>query len=345
MSRIILFALLAASCGDDASTSADPFTSASGATSVTTATTAAATAAVGSQGDGSGTSTGATGDGSTDASTSSTTSLTTSSTSSDGGIKLDLGAPPDSSDETGDGGDACLPECATDQDGQANGDWLLHVSSANDLMTVNVADGSTVTLCKITGASGIVSLTFTRTNRLLASNGASLFELDPCTCKGSMLGVFSPGLGSIYGIAPDEGEQLLGISAQAGALVRIDGLTAKTTEIGPLGGSWGTHGATWSEAEGLVYAINGATNSLYRVDSKTGVATLVGALSAPFSTVGVEIHPATSRLYGCTAGGKFYEIDKATAKATAIGTIEGVSGCTNLGAPWGGTGVCLPIPG
>ena len=341
--------LLFAACGEDTDarpTSATAATSATSVTSATSATTTAASTDPAPLTDGMGSEAtanpGASSVGSTTGAD--TTAAGTTGGASTSAPKLDVGAVPDFGGETGDGA-MCEEMCQADKAGQVGGDWRLHISSANALMLVDVSDGSTTEVCKVTGIGFIKSLTFTRTNRLLASDGAILYEIDPCTCKGAQIGVFSPGYGSIYGISPDEGDDLFGISAQANALVRIDSDTAKTTEIGPLGGIWGNHGATWSEQEQRIYAINGGTNSLYTVDPQTGAATLIAKLSVTFSTVGAEIHPATGRLYGCTGTGKLYEIDKATAKATEIGAIQGIGTCTNLGAPWTGSDVCLPVPG
>jgi hypothetical protein len=44
-------------------------------------------------------------------------------------------------------------------------------------------------------------------------------------------------------------------------------------------------------------------------------------------------------------GPTLVRIDKSTAIAAPIGPIEGIADCTNLGAPWTGSEICLPTPG
>jgi hypothetical protein len=258
----------------------------------------------------------------------------TSGEASAGGVKLDVAVPPDF---PGDG--ACGRSCQPDEAGQAGGDWLLHIRE-DVLYLVEVADGSKTALCEGIGTS--VSLTFTRDNRLFSSTGGALFEIDPCNCTASEVGQFPPGFANIYGIAPDDGDELFGVSGEAEALVRIDTQTAQTTVVAQFEFDVVNNGATWSEMDQALFLLT--AGRLYTVDIHSGVATEVGLLDVEFTTVGLEEHPATGLLYGCTEGGLLYEIDKATAQTTLVGTIEDSTGCTNLGAPWSDSDVCLPIP-
>jgi hypothetical protein len=253
-------------------------------------------------------------------------------------VKLDVGVVPDLGGGDTDGN--CSSECESDQAGQFAGDWLLHIDGS-DLYRVDVAGGNAVLLCENIGAAN--TLTFTRDNRLFSTSGNSLRQVDPCTCTDTVIGPFPNEYASIYGIAPDEGNELFGFSAQADALVRIDTQTAQTTEVGKVGFAFAKHGAAWSEQDQILYFVTDST--LYRVDIQTGLATEIGPLGVDFGDVGVEQHPATARLYGCTGDGNLYEIDKGTGAATLIGPLGTGSDCTNLGAPWTETEVCLPIPG
>lgn len=337
--------VLIAGCSDDGggtTTSATTTITTAPATTSTTdvVTTGATTTADVNTGSGSETATGTTG-GAT--STTSTTSTGTTADVSTGdpppdttdAVKLDLPVTPDLGRR-----DNCSLECESDQAGQEGGDWLLQIEGST-LYRVNVADASAVALCDKVGSA--TSLTFTRDNRLLSSTGGSLNLIDPCTCTSVEVGKYPNALAAINGIAPDEGNELFGFSANADALVRIDTATAAVTEIGKVGFNFGTHGAAWSEQDQTLYLLTGS--KLYTVDTQTGVATEIGPLGVNFGTVGVELHPATGRLYGCTGNGNLYEIDKNTAKATLVGPLGSGTGCTNLGAPWSNTEVCLPIPG
>lgn len=332
--------ILVAACSNDGGgantsatttiTSAAQTTGTGDAKTTTAATTSAAATTSGSGGEtASGTSSGTSAAETTDPTTGAATTA---------GVKLDLAASPDFGGDTG--GDMCASECESDQAGQADGDWLLQIDGST-LYRINVADGSAVALCDKVGSSH--SVTFTRDNRLLSSSGSMLRVIDPCTCTSVDIGAFPNGLGGINGIAPDEGNELFGFSAEAEALVRINTQTAEVTEVGPVGFSFGTHGAAWSEADQILYLLTKST--LFTVDTQTGTATEVGPLGVDFSTVGVELHPATGRLYGCTGDGFLYEIDRVTGQASAIAPLGSGDGCTNLGAPWTTSEVCLPIPG
>lgn len=338
---LLVSIVLFAACSDDgrgASTSAATaatITTGPGTTGTTEAATAGGSTASGATTDAAPTSGsgGETTSGTTGGSTDAASSGTSSGDASTAGVKLDVGAVPDVG-----GGGNCSSECASDQAGQLAGDWLLHIEGGN-LYQVDVAGGNAVLLCeKIGGAN---TLTFTRDNRLFATSGITLVQIDPCTCTGTQIGAF--GHPQIFGIAPDEGNELFGFSAQANALVRIDTQTGQTTEVGQVGFMFGKHGAAWSEQDQTLYFVTG--NTLYTVDIQTGQATEVGPLGVDFGDVGVEQHPATAELYGCTGDGNLYAIDKLTGAASLIGPIGTGGNCTNLGAPWTETEVCLPIPG
>lgn len=362
---LVAFVVMTA-CSDDgrgagaSAAASSTTTSATGVTSeaTSTSTTAATTGATGSGGatttaaptttaetTSSGTTTAATtesgGESSSGAPESSTGAESSGTSTGDDttvGMKLDVGVMPDVG-----GGDTapdnCSSECEADEAGQMAGDWLLHIGGGT-LYRVNVADATKLGLCK--KVLSATSLTFTRDNRLFSSSGSELHEIDPCTCEATVVGEYPPGFNGINGIAPDEGNGLFGFSSQANALVRIDPDTAAVTEVGKVGFVFNTHGAAWSEQDQTLYFLTKST--LYTVDTQTGVATEIGPLGVDFSTVGVEEHPATGELYGCTGTGNLYHIDKVTAQATLIGSL-GLGSCTNLGAPWTSSQVCLPIPG
>jgi hypothetical protein len=255
----------------------------------------------------------------------------------DGDFKFDVkGAPLDVSEDACP--DSCLPSVG--EENMYDSLWLLHLRQ-NEMMRVDVETGEAELLCELAGDTGAFkTLTFTRDNRLMASDGLNLFEIEPCTCQSTKLGQFNHS--GIYGIAPDDGEDLFGISANADSLVRIDSETGETTEIGPLGISIYTHGATWFDDEDLIYAVKGGASELYTVDPDTGSAELVAPLSVNFVTVGLEMHPESGMLYGCTSDAILYQVDPNDGQATEVGPM-GVNGCTNLGAPWADGGqICLP---
>lgn len=339
--------LVVGGCGDDGGATAG---STSTATTLTTAMMGTTTVVDPTSG-GAGTTTTASGGASegeaTSASEATSAGVSTGTGGTSGETKLDAGG--GETGETGEtggetGGGLCPVECKADAAGQLAGDWLLHIGN-DALLRVSVADGTTTKLCDIEGSSNANSVTFTRDNRLMASGGGALTEIDPCTCIGTKVGSYPNGLGMVNGIAPDEGNDLFGISGQANKLIRIDADTAAVTEVGDLGGSWGTHGLTWSEGDQTLYGINGSDDSLYKIDKNTGFATLIGDTMVSFGHVGVEEHPASGLLFACSMGPTLVRIDKNTGVATPIGPIEGIDDCTNLGAPWTGSEVCLPIPG
>jgi len=327
-------------CGDDGGATAG-----STSTAVTTAMMSTTTVVdPTSGGEGTTASGGASESGETSTSGGSTSAdVSTGTGVTSGEMKLDVAAPDDlGGGETG--VELCPEECKADAAGQLAGDWLLHVGD-NALLRVAVADGTTTKLCDIEGPAPATSVTFTRDNRLMTSGGGVLTEIDPCTCVATMIGTYPQGFGGVNGIAPDEGDDLFGISGMANKLIRIDADTAAVTEVGDLGGDWGTHGLTWSEGDMTLYGINGNDDSLYRIDKETGFATLIGDTTVNFGHVGVDEHPASGLLFACSAGPTLVRVDKDSAVATPIGPIQGITGCTNLGAPWTGSEICLPIPG
>lgn len=148
----------------------------------------------------------------------------------------------------------------------------------------------------------------------------------------------------IYGITPDEQDGLYGISEAQDLLVRIDADTAHTEAVGPLGVDFQTHGATLSASEQSIYAIRGVANELYEVDVSDGSAQLLSSITgADFEGVGIERHPDTDQVFGCTDGDVLYEVDVNSGQATSVGSMGAGAKCTNLGAPWEtGPTVCVP---
>ncbi|MEM6994873.1 MAG: hypothetical protein AAF721_30445 [Myxococcota bacterium] len=263
---------------------------------------------------------------------------------SSGGIKFDMD------------GDLPVVDCVEgceDLNGPRDvGAWLLHFNTGPTInqarmARVSVSTGETTELCDLVGDSlaqgAFKSSTFTRDNRLLASDGRSLYEVDQCACTYALIGDFPLGTRQIYGIAPDEGDGLFGISAAARALVRIDTETAEPTIVGELGLEVVTsHGLAWSEASGQLLMVESGTDALYDVDPQTGLATLIAVLSTPTNAVGLEIHPDTDELFLCgPPDGKIHLVDRETAITTPL--VDGPPSCKNLGAPWASGGmICVP---
>ena len=265
---------------------------------------------------------------------------------------------PESSDEgfdfdvDGGGEVVCIDDCVDINGPGEAGAWLLHFGNGANLMSarmaqIDVATGETIDLCDLEGPNlvqgAFKSATFTRNNRLIASDGRNLYEVDQCACTYTWLGQFPMETTQIYGIAPDEGSGLFGVSANSGSLLRINPNNAHVTVVGGLGlENVGAHGLTWSESQGRLYFVEATTDGLYDVDLDTGEATLIATLSNPVDQVGVEMHPSTDELYVCgMADDKLHLVDAETGVTTAL--ADGPPNCKNLGAPWATGGmVCVP---
>lgn len=249
-------------------------------------------------------------------------------------------------------GDTGEPECpaecdAVSPDGGGEGLWLLHISNGK-LWRVAVDSGESTVLCNFGGNETFTALTFTRDNRLMASSGVALYEIDPCECTSELRGNYSQGQSGIHGLAPDEANGLFGVSNVADALVRIDPDDAQTQFVGNLGTNFDKHGVTWSEATQKLLAINQPTNSLYEIDPANGWAAWKTELEVTFGPVGIEMHPEDGEVYACSGDLILYRVNQQNGDMTAMGgpVGEGIAGCTNLGAPWQeGGDVCLPPEG
>lgn len=245
----------------------------------------------------------------------------------------------------------CTDECVDANAESGIGSWLLHFGGVGalppTLEIVALATGAATRICTLEGAvspiGGIKSATFTRDNRLIATDGRQFFEVDACGCTYGLLGEVPEEHRLVFGIAPDESDGLFGVSATSGSLLRIDTDTAEVAVVGSLGLSEiSNHGLTWSEVEQQLYFINGFDDTLHTIDHDTGLATPVGPLSTPIGSVGIEIHPDTDVLYACgLEDDVIHEIEKTTGQTTPL--MEGPQPCRNLGAPWAtGAIVCVP---
>jgi hypothetical protein len=158
--------------------------------------------------------------------------------------------------------------------------------------------------------------------------------LDPCSCEVSEVG--PTGYTAIPGITADFGDGLFGIENTTDQLLTLDTATGAGTPVGALGYDFGTSGATWCEAQSLVYGIDGTTDALFEIDPVTGLATtLVGITGMSFGSVSVELLPANGTIYACTNDSVLYSIDPQSGVATAIGGgMDYAAACDNLAAPW-----------
>ncbi len=135
------------------------------------------------------------------------------------------------------------------------------------------------------------------------------------------------------------------VAGEGGYLLKLDVLTGELTELcQPTGYANDqtvydsgyvyvrTHGQALTLAcdnDGVLYTINHADGDLYTLDPETGVATLVGATGySPKYYQSMTVDHATNKLYWAayqsyTGTSHFYEVDKATGKATEASS-EGI---------------------
>jgi len=222
--------------------------------------------------------------------------------------------------------------------------WLLSIDNGTDfLQRIDVATGEATNLCKLpsTGTIGGIftnisypSLTFSRTNTLFASrSGNSLDAINPCTCEVVPIGSYG-GPSGVNGITSDFGAGLFGVAVNQDETIAIDPNNGIAEIVGALGFNFGSTGATWSEAESLLYAIDATTDGLYKISPETGAATFVTTLTKDFGTVGIEMHPANGKIYACSSDAHLLEVDPITGVVTDIGDMDQMGSCTNLAAPW-----------
>ncbi len=218
-----------------------------------------------------------------------------------------------------------------------------HAASPSTLLKIDALTGVGQVACTLPPAvDGINyhSSTFSREGTLFGSNyqDGTLDVIDPCSCTVSPVG--QTGYGAIPGITADYALGLYGIETTNDLLLALDPNTAVGTQVGPLGADFTTSGATWSDqldaGYGGLYGINGATNQLYTIDRDTGAATVAANITGVvFASVGIELHPATGVIYGCTTDAVLYWVDSTTGVASAVGNGMGhVASCNNLAAPW-----------
>ena len=220
-------------------------------------------------------------------------------------------------------------------------DWFLHFPPSQgpnefwEMMHIDLWTGKASYVCFISGTQDEpwpTSSTFTRDDRLMVSNGYSLWEISLPDCVGTHIATYPEAHGIINGIAPDAGYGLLGVSASGGELVAIDPDTGVVTPIGDFGFPLsGSHGATWVEAEQELYIVEGSTDALYIADQLTGAATWISGIQYDFEWVGFEHHPHTGEMYGCSSDAEVFLI-------SADGSVDHLTQlelpCNNLAAPW-----------
>ena len=211
-------------------------------------------------------------------------------------------------------------------------------------MRINLDTGEGVALCVLdTALASYNTLTFSRENLLFAAEPFAdrLDLIDPCTCEVSQVGLFNVAMGpfnqtgdvNFVGITSTSGAGLFGIEPLNDNLHSIALETGQATGVGPFGVDFSASGATWSEAEQVLYAINASDDALYSINPFTGAATHVSDLDHDFGGVGIEQHPGTGVLYACDTDGMLYSVDIVSGVTTQIGEITGDS-CNNLAAPW-----------
>lgn len=227
--------------------------------------------------------------------------------------------------------------------------WLLHLALIGGELTLHHVDIETAVpteICTVIDGATMLpftdfaySVTFSRDDRLLFSTGDELWEIELPSCNAVLMGPL--GYSGVFGISPDEGDDLFGIDSTLDVLIRIDAQTGQGTEVGPLGNDWFTLGGTWNEVEQQVLGLSGNDDGLYELDQMSGMASLLQTLPLDFFTVGVEFHPLTERIYACTNDSHLYRLEN-DGSLTDLGDM-GFDTCINLGAPWS-EGIPLPPP-
>ena len=230
--------------------------------------------------------------------------------------------------------------------------WLVTMNKLVDapdaeihLFHVDIETGEAESVCVLTDAdtqqpltSRGPSLTFTRDDRLIASFTTYIAEITLPDCQVHYIGDI--GFGQVFGIMPDEGNELYAISSASDALIHIDTGSGQGMEIGPLGQGWGTAGGTWIEATQDVIGLRASDDGIYDIDQNNGMAALLGNIDVDFYNVGIEFHPLTEQLYACSSDAHLYRIED-DYTTTDLGPMGLATSCTNLGAPWS-TEVLLP---
>jgi hypothetical protein len=228
--------------------------------------------------------------------------------------------------------------------------WLIHTSESQ-LWHVDIATGEATAVCDLvpeedggTVPAGFTSVTFSRDDRLLGSSGAALWEIELPTCITRKIGDYAATDLKIWGFCPDEGNDLYGIAVETDTLQHIDVTTGVATEIGPVGVDFFLSGATWLDDTQEVLGILGTTGAdgLFEFDTATGAGTRTIDLNREFTKVGMEHHPRNGVIYACMDpdgdpawdSAPLLRVDRDTGNVELIG-LTGLSGCTNLGGPWG----------
>ena len=222
--------------------------------------------------------------------------------------------------------------------------WLLSIDNGTKMLQkVDIDTGKATNLCKLSSTSSYPSLTFNRMNQLYASRGGAFLDvIDPCTCKVTAVGSYG-GWKGVNGITSDAGIGLfgvasIGVTTTPSELITVNTGSGMAETVGKLGVNFNTHGATWSDGVGQLFAISGLDDSLYLINPDTGIAELITKLNMDFYTVGIELHPINNVIYACSDEAILLSVDPETGEVTEIGPMGQSGSCTNLAAPW------APVP-
>ncbi len=229
--------------------------------------------------------------------------------------------------------------------------WMVSldlVAGATHLIQVDIDTAATLDFCTVINtnngqpfSSYAYSATFTRDDRLVFSTGNQLWEIELPTCEAAPIGPI--GFSQVYGIAPDEGNDLFGLDAATDVLLRIDATTGVGTEVGGLGSNWSTLGVTWDEAAQQILGVNGNTDELNDIDPATGMASVLQALGIDVFQVAFEYHSRTELSYVCSDDSQLLRIE-ADGSLTDLGNLGLNLGCLNLAAPWSDAAGLPPLP-
>ncbi|MCG8608253.1 T9SS type A sorting domain-containing protein [bacterium] len=182
---------------------------------------------------------------------------------------------------------------ANGQGGDFGPNDVFYTRRDNDLVTINLTDGSASSVASITGISSgqtIIGMGFDQTagtmylaSTDLSNGGSELYTIDLSTAAASLVGPITNAQ-SVLGIAVNPAGDIFAFDDGADNLVAVDGATGAGTVVGALAINTVAQDADFDPATGVLYWTFFAAGSgrLATVDVSTGAATPVTTWSADF---------------------------------------------------------------
>jgi len=162
-------------------------------------------------------------------------------------------------------------------------------STAEEIVTVSVCDGSTSTVGSLGGA-WVCGITFDGGGHLFGLDAGAdrLIAIDPSNATIAPIGGLGIALGP-HGLAYDCGtETMYGIDAYQDRLFKVDPATGQAYGLIPLGIPFEVVGLEFDHRERSLLASNG--DALFRIDPTTGTYDVVGTLNGTVDNL--AFHPA-----------------------------------------------------